>query len=306
MSWSRGTLRERLHPAEAPVREEQPDRATREAENHAFDQQLPHDPPAARPERRPDGQLLPAAQAARQQQVRDVRARDEEHARHGADEHADRSAHAADHLILERHDAERQAAVRRIEIREVAAKADGEGVHFLLHLSDGHARPETADDVVVLAVPRLRGVRSHGEGHDDVRVKGVAECRHHFVRKGEGRRQDADDLIGASVQFDPAANHVRIAAVAAYPGRVGEKCGIRRRLRVFLRREEPSGCGAHAEHREQVGRHAEDGDPFGLAVAGQVLVRAVDEGGLLEPRAAVLDVEVLARREPVLGNAEAR
>jgi hypothetical protein len=303
----RNALRaEHLHPLQAPEREEQPERAAGDREQHALGQQLPDDPPASGTERRAHGNLALAAHAAREQEVRDVGAGDEQHAGHGAAEQPDRSAHAADHLLLQRNDAERQPAIGRIEIRELAAQPGGQRIHFLLHLPDGHAGFQPADDVVVLAVARPRRGRSHRERDDDVGVGGVAEGRHHLVAQRKGLGQDADDLIPAAVQLEPASDGAAIAAIAAHPCRVAENRACGRRLGVFLGGEQAADFGPCAEHRQQVGRHAQRADPLGLAAAaGEVLVRAVADRHVLEPRPGVLDVEILCGREPVLADPEA-
>src|SRR5690349_1515482 len=54
-------------------------------EQHAFDQQLPDDPPPRRAERRPHRHLARAADRSRELQVRDIRAGDEEDEAHGAE-----------------------------------------------------------------------------------------------------------------------------------------------------------------------------------------------------------------------------
>ena len=56
--------------------------AERSASSSAFDQQLAHEPAAARAERGTQAQFPPPLRAAREQQVGDVRARDQQHAAH--------------------------------------------------------------------------------------------------------------------------------------------------------------------------------------------------------------------------------
>ena len=68
------------------------------AEQHAFGQQLPHQPLPAGAERGADRDFLLPPGGARQQQVRDVRAGDQQHQRHRAEQHEHRAAHVADDL----------------------------------------------------------------------------------------------------------------------------------------------------------------------------------------------------------------
>ena len=71
---------------EAPNRDEQPRHATDQAENRAFDQHQPHQTPAACAHRGPHRQLFAAGERARELQIGDVGAGDEEHAADGDEE----------------------------------------------------------------------------------------------------------------------------------------------------------------------------------------------------------------------------
>ncbi len=75
--------------------------AANERQQQALDQQLPHEAPARRAERRPDGDLPPPHRRAREQQVRHVGARDEEHHGHGAGEGDEEGPRIADHEALQ-------------------------------------------------------------------------------------------------------------------------------------------------------------------------------------------------------------
>ena len=116
--------RARGSPAGSRRRQQQAERAAAERQQDALGQQLADDAAAAGAERRADGDLPLPRQRPRQQQVGDVGARDQQHegrptpSRTSSDE-----PHVADHLLLQRHDAERQAAVRRIEVRDARGAA---------------------------------------------------------------------------------------------------------------------------------------------------------------------------------------
>ena len=62
---------------------------------------MPHEAPARRAERRPDGDLPPPHRRAREQQVRHVGTRDEEHHGHGAGEGDEEGPRIADHEALQ-------------------------------------------------------------------------------------------------------------------------------------------------------------------------------------------------------------
>ena len=79
-----------------------PTRAAQQRQQQALDQQLPHEAPARRAERRADGDLAPPHRRAREQQVRHVRAGDEEHHADGAGQREEERPRIADHEALQR------------------------------------------------------------------------------------------------------------------------------------------------------------------------------------------------------------
>ena len=77
-----------------PPRQQQTADAARRGKHEAFGEQLPDEARASGAERRPDGKFPLSHRRAGQEQVRHVRARDEEHERDRAGEHQQRRAHA--------------------------------------------------------------------------------------------------------------------------------------------------------------------------------------------------------------------
>ena len=142
ISPSRGTLA--VPSARMPSRLQNanriPSSAAGEREQQAFGQQLTDDAAAACAEGASHQHFLLASERARQQQVRDVGARDQQDEADGADQDRDRLAYVAHDLLAQRDDAEGQAAVGGIEIRMVAAEARGERVHFRLGRSERRLR----------------------------------------------------------------------------------------------------------------------------------------------------------------------
>ena len=82
------------------------------------------------------------------------------------------AAHVADHLLLQRHDAERQAAVGRIDVGMIAPEPRGERVHLRLRLGQDDAALQLAEDVVVLAPADRRRLRPERKRQQDLRVLG--------------------------------------------------------------------------------------------------------------------------------------
>ena len=178
---------------QAHVRQQQSDQAAGDGEHQALGQQLADDAPAAGAERGADGDFLLARERAGEEQVGDVGARDEEHEGHRRHEHQERQAHAPDRLLLQRQHAERQPAVRRIEVWMLAPQPHRQRVELGSRLRDRRARLERRDDVVVLAVPDLRRVGGQRQRQHHLRIVDHAERRHDLARERERRRQHADD-----------------------------------------------------------------------------------------------------------------
>ena len=295
---------QRADAAQSERGDRQPERPADDRQQQAFGEQLPDDSPVRGAERGPHRHLLAPPDRARQQQVGDVRAGDQQHEADGRHQHDQRSPHVADHLLAQRHDAEREAAVRRIDVRMTGAKARRQRGHLRLRLLERRAGPELRHDVVVLAAADLRRVGSERQRQQHLRIGDDAERGQRLLAQRERRLQHAHDLCRLAVEHDRPADHGRVAAEAALPGAVAENRHGRRRLRVLFRREQPAERGADAEHRQQVRGDPDGADTLGRAVAGQVGVGAERDGDLLEAPAAGLDVEVLGGREPVLGDAE--
>ena len=71
--------RELLHQPHRPVRQDHSGDAAQQRQHRALGEVLPRHAPRPRPERQPDRELAAPRDRARQQQVRHVRARDDEH-----------------------------------------------------------------------------------------------------------------------------------------------------------------------------------------------------------------------------------
>ena len=83
----------------AGIADEQSENAPAHAEQKAFDEQLPNDAAARRTERAADGDLPASPGRARNEQVRDVGARNEQHETNCAEQHVQRLAHVADQRL---------------------------------------------------------------------------------------------------------------------------------------------------------------------------------------------------------------
>ena len=66
------------------------------------------------------------------------------------------------------------------------------------------------------------GVGRERQRHDELRVLGPSERRHHLARDVEALVQDADHFVRLAVQDERAAHGARIAAEAPDEGGVGQ------------------------------------------------------------------------------------
>ena len=133
---------ERGQRLDRPHRRHETDDAADRCDDHAFDQELAQDPPARRSQRGAGGDLARAAGRPREQQVRRVRARDQQEKadrRQRADEHR---TDVSDDRVAQRPVLECNAGVR---IRIGAGERRGDRVRFLLRHGQRHARPEARD-----------------------------------------------------------------------------------------------------------------------------------------------------------------
>ena len=169
---------------DAENREDNSQRAAAKREQDAFREQLANDAASAGAQGCAHGDFFAASDGAREQEIGDVGACDQENERDGAEQNYQGAAGVADDLFLQRHDSEGEAAIGRIFLGMILAEAGGERVHFGLRLRDGDAGLELADDVVVFVVAILRGIRLHRKRQENFGlIFGAVESGHHFARQ---------------------------------------------------------------------------------------------------------------------------
>ena len=257
--------------------------AAEQRQPDALGQQLAHDPKPARAHRGAHGHLALTRERSRQQQVRDIRARDQQHDPDRRQQHCQRRAHVAHHLLEQRHDRERQSAVGRVLLRMLLPQPRGDQIHLGLRRRHGHARLQRADHVIVLAVAASRRGRRQRQRQIDIAVLGDAEGWQHLAWQREARLQDADDPARLAVQRDRRADDARIQSIPPRPGAVAEHGGARRPRRIFFWCEQPPHRRLRAEHRQQIRRNANHANPLRIAASGQRVVAADGNRDLLEP-----------------------
>ena len=214
-------------------------------QQRALGQQLHDQPAAPGAERQADGDLLLPRRRARQQQVRDVGARDQQHQADDRHQQAagldDVVAEAGvDRRLRQRHQRDAAALVLvRVFLFELAR--DRLQVGFgLLHRDArlqpaGHVEHEPAP-VVRLGQLAEEAVRRLRVGH----VRHPQRRRADRVGALEALRHHADDREGVAVQVDRAADDRRVAAVPLLPLAVPEhRHQLRRPASGLRRRRKP-------------------------------------------------------------------
>ena len=240
---------------QAPVR---PVYGASTRDERALRQDLPGQAAASGAERAPDRHLLRAAGRAREQQVRHVRAGDQEQEPHGAQQHQQRRAHVAHDDVLER---AHQEPLHRPRVLGLHPR--GDGGDFRAAALDRHARrqlgeePQAAPAAAVHAVaqrerrPHLRAARPER-------------------REVEARRHHAHDRVRRSVEAHRASQHGRVPRERPPPQRVPEQDDVLAARLLLLGRERAPQERARARHLQDPGRQAQPGHRLGAAVRGQV------------------------------------
>ena len=240
-----------------------PGDAAGDREQDALDERLRHDLPARRAHREPHGGLTAPRDRAREQQVRDVGAGDEQH----QPAHAEQNLQAAPVLLLHDadagaggHDRDHLLGQRLDDVGHPVRRVAGVVLHPLVedagepraHAVGRRARTQPADH----AQPRGdRLAEDRGVAVDqrlllerNPQVRRIAAQR--FAE--ESRRRDADDGEGVPLDEERGADDRRIAAVGALPDVVAQHDDGRRRRRVVGGGEDAAAERADAERREVV------------------------------------------------------
>jgi hypothetical protein len=271
--------------AKQPIRDPQAEDATREPEGHALEEQLARDPAPVRPQGHAHGQLLLAALHAHEQQVRDVRAGDEQHEDDRAHEDPEDAADVAHEVLLERPQAGSEARllehllVEAARGREPLERHRQQARHVRVGLREGGARLEPGHALVAeLPEQHLGPVEPQREDEGVFEVEEAEVARHH-----------ADDLHRLSVDGERPPDRGRIATELGLPIAVAEDDGGRAARLVVLAGERAAEEGGHAkEGKDSVG-HAQHRDPLRLRQPGHACRPFLPQPDVLE-RPALLAI----------------
>ncbi|HEY7284130.1 MAG TPA: hypothetical protein VH497_01715 [Vicinamibacterales bacterium] len=269
------------HQVERPLRHEETADSAEHREEAGFSKQLPHQLAASGADGEPHGHFTGPGRCARQQQVRDVRARDEQHERRHAEEQRQRRASLDRHVALPacarlhaqrlrlelRHPLVAHAALERhFDVVDDVVIRRGEGRSRLVDRDAGlqaaeYIRPVRATVLEVLE--RLREA-AHRDRREDRRLQPErravestlrhADDRHRLAVDRDGLIQDRGIQSEAPLPVAPAEDHdVRFAGSG-----------------IVRRRQQPSDGRLDADDREVVAGHEQPVDAFSLAARGEV------------------------------------
>ena len=255
--------RERQQQARRADRDGESDDAAGDGEEHALDERLRDDLPARRADRQPQRGLAAPRDRAREQQVRDVGAGDQQH----QSAHAEKNAQAAAVLLphdadagARRHDRDHLPRQPLDDVRHPVRRVARVVLHPLVEdpgepradAVDRRARPDPADH----AQPRRDGLA------EDRRVAGDQRLllqRNPQIRRiaaqrlpEESRRRTPTTVNGWPSMTSVAPTSDRIAAVGALPDVMAHHDDRRRRRRVVGRGEHAAAERRDAERREIV------------------------------------------------------
>ena len=271
-----------VEPLNAQVSEAQPRDAADHGEQHALDEQLPDDPPPARTERDANRDFARPVGGARELQVGDVGAGDEQDEgdrAHQRPEH--RLDLRADDEVEERRDLRGEVLVAvLVLIRQLRGD--------VLHLAAGLLERDAVGQAAVghegppLARQPEYG-RPLGHRHPDLALERPFEAVGHH----------ADDRRGNRVDADRFADHRGIGRIARFPDAAADQRNRRRTLLVVVGDEASSELGLHADHVERVRRD----EPSGIRL-GERLVAADDHRAVLDERHVA--AKGAARGAPIL------
>ena len=225
-----------------------------------------------------------ASSRAGQQQVRDVRARDEQHERNGAEQDEKRRPDRLAALFRER--ARLQRPVARILIRVVLLQLLAERGHVARPLLHGHAgfqAPDHPEELVrALVDTELLGLER--ERRPQIRLP--------HVEVVEGRRHHADDLIRFAIELQRRAKHVRTASEEPLPQAGADDDNVITTGLVLPGQEGAAQVRRHPEHAKVARCCRERGHAFGLRAARQVCAPPRRDGVAVEDPRPLAEIAV--------------
>ena len=250
----------------AGPRQHRPDSASEQSQHRTFDQQPAHDssPPGA--QRRANRQLLLPRFHSHQQQVRHIRAGDQQHQAQRAHHHPQHVADVADHLLLQRTQ-QRRNLPAVIPVR-IAARPVRPGLHpdrqharqVRVGLRDRHSRLQPRNSVQSKARQnQLRAIERQRRDHIEI-----------FIPDSESRRHHPDDFARVRIDHQVPADHRAVGSEMAAPVSIAQNHALRTvRILIFRRKPSPH-FWRNGQRLQQAVAHADAAHLLRFRQAGDV------------------------------------
>ena len=239
---------------------------------------------------------------ARQQQVRHVGARNQQHQRHRPEQHQQRPAHVSHHLLLQPHHVHAEGAVALVLLADPA----GDHVDIRLRLLNRNSALQPHHDVIVLVPAPLHGIRPQRQRQIHVHLVHRPLRRHHLCVHRELRAKHSRHRDRVPVERDRPADDVRVRVEQPLPQAVAQNRDGRLAGLVLIRRQQAAQQRPGPEHPQQARLRAHSVDQFRLLPPGQREAPGLRQRHLFERVVLVLYVDVLARRRPVAEDSDSR
>ena len=224
------------------------------AEQQALRQQSAPQRPCTGAEGRANGELSLASNRPREDQVGDVRARDDEDQRGGRQQDEQHRSRRRDDLIAQANGIDAKVGLRGVRLRMLLENGAMDGLELGSRSLDFDARRESTEQLrhpmhTPVDHRRIQVMRARDDVGDDLGLGGV----------GNRRLEDADDRRGAIAQPNGPADHGWIALKLGGPEPVGENRRSSRLRPVVSRIDQAAQDRAEAHHLEV--RTANDSGP---------------------------------------------
>src|SRR6185295_5204000 len=271
--------RKRNQRAESPNREQQSHRAADHAQQNAFGEQLPNDPPAPRSEGQANRDFFFTHRGAREQQISDVRACDQQHKTDRAKQNQKRGPHGVSLLIVNQPEID---AVVRLKILFVQAL--GDRGHVCLRLRERHSGFDSSHGLQRNRVSRLLPLRSNRKGNPE--LSGL-------FRKTKTRRHHSDDCAIYSIEADLLPDDRRVAAKVSSPKPVAQNDNHVLAGLLLIFGEGAAKRGVYAEDRKQTGGVPHAHDAHGITGAREVEAASVERSHVFEDLVLLLVIDIV-------------
>ena len=264
-----------------------------DGERNGLDERLPHEPRTGGAECGANGEFGLPSGGARQQQVGEIHAANQEKHADRGEQQPDCRTHRFGDVAKQRLDVDAEVAVRLgIFVRKIG----GDGVHLRARLLDPDARTETGDGYVaeIRTIADFLG-RVVQRFPQFVIVAGIVKFGWH----------DSDDFSVAAVQADFAIEDACVTAETPLPQRIAQHGDGGRALRIELLgfREGAADQRRDPESVKQAGGSACAADALRLALTGQIEIGdKPGEGEIGEDLLTATPIEVIGSAGRGLGH----